>query len=134
MNPFTEELAGVAEQEQRRSDHRNYLAGLDFVFGLTKDVIDPKKIEEIKERANVGGERQLGMNEGVDVYVSRELIEAVERRLGWEKTRQYLGVYKDEVQDKFMGIKHVDSPSMEQDRKEAKEGLFMTSNVRRITF
>lgn len=134
MNPFTEELGGIAEQEQRRSDHKNYLAGIDLVFGLTRDVTDPEKIKLIKEKANVGGERQLGKREGSDVYVTRELAEMVERKLGLEITRQYLGIYKEEVQEAMMGTEKSVLPSKAQERSTAKEGLFGTSNVRRITF
>ncbi|HOX96570.1 MAG TPA: hypothetical protein PLI45_04285 [Candidatus Woesebacteria bacterium] len=134
MNPFTEELSGITELEQRKSDLQNYLAGLDLAFGLTRNIDDLETIKKIKEKANVAGERQLGREAGVDVYVDRAMAEIITRKLGEEKSRHYLGVYKEEVQEKMFGTTMPASPSLQEYRNKAKESLFMTKDVRRIMF
>ncbi|KKS61859.1 MAG: hypothetical protein UV30_C0029G0002 [Candidatus Collierbacteria bacterium GW2011_GWF1_42_50] len=55
-------------------------------------------------------------------------------RLGEEKTRQYLGIYKGEIEEKLLTESPMVTEEMEKNRSEAREALFTTKNIRRIVF
>jgi hypothetical protein len=128
------EISKAAEKEQRLADYKDYLAGIDLVFGLEQGSLDREKEKAIKEKANLVADRWLTKGEGTDVYVNEGLIGQVETRLGRAKTREYLSVFKDEVFDKMVNPDNLATKNLELQRKEASKELFMTEKVRKITF
>lgn len=124
----------IAAQEQRIKDTKNYLAGLDIVFGVENTERNEQEVKEIKENANIAAERQLGESIGQLVLLNEQIAKEIKVRLGDKKAKELLGIYKTEVEEKMLnnGIR-VSEEALKQ-REDAKEQLFLTKNLKYVTF
>ncbi|HAI22694.1 TPA: hypothetical protein DCP77_01600 [Candidatus Collierbacteria bacterium] len=130
----TESRADAEREVFKRSDLEAYRRGLDLVFGIETTELsdeDKKAIIKCAERASI---RQLSNWSGEEVILNEKIANHILMRLGEEKTRQYLGIYKGEIEEKLLTESPMVTEEMEKNRSEAREALFTTKNIRRIVF
>ena len=130
----TESRADVEREAYKRSDLEAYRRGLDLVFGIGTFELSDEDKKAIIKRAERASIRQLNDRLGEEVVLNEKMANYILMRLGEEKTKQYLGIYKGEIEEKLLTKSPTVTEEMEKARSEAREALFATKNVRRIVF
>ena len=130
----TESRADVEREAYKRSDLEAYRRGLDLVFGIGTFELSDEDKKAIIKRAERASIRQLNDRLGEEVVLNEKMANYILMRLGEEKTKQYLGIYKGEIEEKLLTKSPTVTEEMEKARSEAREALFTTKNVRRIVF
>jgi len=126
-----------AEQEReayKLSDLESYRKGLDLVFGIGSASMSPEQITQELVKAEKASVRQYEHKSGERVMLTIELANDIVTRLGRERAMQDLGVYKTEIEEAVHERNPVVSEDMQARRAEARKELFMTENIRRVTF
>lgn len=124
------------KKEKAKADYNAYISGLDLVFGVSSHNGNTAEQDmEILEMAEEASKRQLEDELGEDVLLTKEYLGAIEARSGGRmRMLEYLSAYKDEIKDKLSMEKIAVSEGLSEYRKKAREALFGTANVRRVTF
>jgi len=130
----TESRADAEREVFKRSDLEAYRKGLDLVFGIETTELSDEDKKAIIKRAERASIRQLSNWSGEEVILNEKIANHILMRLGEEKTRQYLGIYKGEIEEKLLTESPMVTEEMEKTRSEAREALFTTKNIRRIVF
>ena len=130
----TESRADVEREAYKRSDLEAYRRGLDLVFGIGTFELSDEDKKAIIKRAERASIRQLNDRLGEEVVLNEKMANYILMRLGEEKTKLYLGIYKGEIEEKLLTKSPTVTEEMEKARSEAREALFTTKNVRRIVF
>jgi len=130
----TESRADAEREVFKRSDLEAYRKGLDLVFGIETTELSDEDKKAIIKRAERASIRQLSNWSGEEVILNEKIANHILMRLGEEKTRQYLGIYKGEIEEKLLTESPMVTEEMEKNRSEAREALFTTKNIRRIVF
>jgi len=130
----TESRADAEREVFKRSDLEAYRRGLDLVFGIETTELSDEDKKAIIKRAERASIRQLSNWSGEEVILNEKIANHILMRLGEEKTRQYLGIYKGEIEEKLLTESPMVTEEMEKNRSEAREALFTTKNIRRIVF
>ena len=130
----TESRADVEREAYKRSDLEAHRRGLDLVFGIGTFELSDEDKKAIIKRAERASIRQLNDRSGEEVVLNEKMANYILMRLGEEKTKQYLGIYKGEIEEKLLTKSPTVTEEMEKARSEAREALFTTKNVRRIVF
>lgn len=134
MFNLTESRTDAEREAYKRSDLEAYRRGLDLVFGIGMTELSDEDKKAIIKRAERASVRQLDDRSGEEVVLNEKMASHVLMRLGEEKTKQYLGIYKGEIEEKLLTKSPTVTEEMEKARSEAREALFTTKNVRRIAF
>jgi len=130
----TESRADVEREAYKRSDLEAYRRGLDLVFGIGTFELSDEDKKAIIKRAERASIRQLNDRSGEEVVLNEKMANYILMRLGEEKTKLYLGIYKGEIEERLLTKSPAVTEEMEKARSEAREALFATKNVRRIVF
>jgi len=130
----TESRADAEREAYKRSDLEAYRRGLDLVFGIGTFELSDEDKKAIIKRAERASIRQLNDRSGEEVVLNEKMANYILMRLGEEKTKLYLGIYKGEIEERLLTKSPAVTEEMEKARSEAREALFATKNVRRIVF
>ncbi len=129
-----ESRADAEREAYKRSDLEAYRRGLDLVFGIGTFELSDEDKKAIIKRAERASIRQLNDRSGEEVVLNEKMANYILMRLGEEKTKLYLGIYKGEIEERLLTKSPAVTEEMEKARSEAREALFATKNVRRIVF